>query len=118
MATGMKKAYKVSLNLSTGDEASFQTAGGFEYGLDAEWGFKDTWQAQPGVHGLGQCMRFFLTYLVCTQPWSTRTGDWTLNITTPPFEVRIQYHPCARPVTITTSSTDSSISLEASDRTP
>lgn len=89
-----------------------KTAGGFEYGRSSLQVTTDSWTAEDGAHGLGQCMRYFRFELTCVQMFVNfmrryyhQGGEWVAG-------------PCELPFRSFSMCFDSSSSQSVCDRTP
>ncbi len=50
-------------------ENELSTTSGFQYGVSRQSVITDSWTADPGVNGVGQCSRWYRQYLHCMQLW-------------------------------------------------
>jgi hypothetical protein len=113
---GMTASFKVRLE-ATGGAEPLKSAGGFEYGHSSTSVQTDTWTAQAGIHGLGQCVRYFRFYLDCARDWQILVPGMSQG-SGPGAAGLIVSTPCKVPKGATTLCHDVTDSSSVCDQTP
>jgi len=109
---GTTKSYKFVLKV-TGGTAPLVSGGQFEYGTESKKVQTDEWTAQPGAHGLGQCIRWYRFYLVCGDSYEQGIGGMVADPESLPH-----WDPCAGSKKVSVTCGDETDSSSTCDRAP
>ncbi len=109
---GKTASWKVSFNLTGADGTPLSSSGGFSYGQESATVQTDSWTAQGGASGLGECMRIYRFELVCAQAF-TLMEDACLALS----DGITTWADCVAAVTSSASCLDSSTSQTTCSRT-
>lgn len=106
-------AWKATFEMKGATGTPLASGGGFEYGRKSTTVVTDTWTADSGGEGLGECMRYFRFELVCLQAF-TIMADACLAMS----DGFTTWSDCIVPLTVYETCHDSASSQSECYRTP